>query len=245
MTFYLLVPAIGAVLGRFARRRGRVWAALGAAAVLGLCAQAGAAAWTGVDPHSGAGTLGTSILGHAAWFAVGGGLAVVAETDPSKLLGPVRRWLTFACANPGVVVLTAGVLYLLAATPLAGPVDLQAPTVAQAVCKELLYAVIATLLVLAATSPVRGTVAMAAAGSPAARWLGDASYPVFLWHVLILQVLYLVTSRSLFTGGFTATLAAVTALSVVVARMSVGLLERPVLVWAHRRTRDAAPAGTP
>ncbi|UIJ33831.1 acyltransferase [Allobranchiibius sp. GilTou73] len=250
VTFYVLVPVIGTVLGRLARRPRRVWPVLGATLLAGLCAQGASAAWTGVDPHSGAGVLATSVLGHAGWFAAGAALAVLTETGPSALASPVRRWLDFARTNPGVVALGAALLFLLAATPLAGPVDLHAPTPAQAVVKELLYTGIAALLVLAATSPVRGTVARAVAGSPAARWLGDASYPVFLWHVLALQVVYLVTSRALFTGAFTTTLVAVTALTIVVARVSVGLVERPVLAQAHRRTRsaprqDTAPAGTP
>ena len=250
VTFYVLVPLIGTALGRLARRPRRVWAVLGGTLLLGLCAQGASAAWTGVDPHSGAGVLATSVLGHAGWFAAGAALAVLAETGDSGVPASVRRWLDFSGANPGVVVLGAALLFLLAATPLAGPVDLHAPTAAEAVTKELLYTAIAALLVLAATSPVRGTVARAAAGSPAARWLGDASYPVFLWHVLALQVVYLLTSRSLFTGAFTATLIAATALSVLVARASVALVERPVLAQAHRRTRsrpaeDTVPAGTP
>lgn len=249
VTFYVLVPVIGTALGRLAQRPRRVWPVLGGALLLGLVAQGASAAWTGVDPHSGAGVLATSVLGHAGWFAAGAALAVLSETGSIAVSTTAGRWLDFARTNPGVVVLGAALLYLLAATPLAGPVDLQSPTPAQAVVKELLYTAIAGLLVLAATSPVRGAVARAAAGSPAARWLGDASYPVFLWHVLALQVVYLVTSRGLFTGAFTTTLVAVTALSVVVARMSVSLVERPVLARAHQRTRSAAaedtvPAGT-
>lgn len=248
VTFYALVPVVGWVIGRVARDERRGWVVLGGIAILGLSAQAVSAAWTLADPHSAAGILGTSVLGHAAWFASGAALAVLSESERLSLtpgsLTPYR-WVAFARTNPGVVALCAGVLYLLASTPLAGPVDLQAPTVAQAVVKEALYAAIAGLLVLAAISPVRGVLARAAAGSPAARWLGDASYPLFLWHVLVLQVLYLLTGRDLFTGGFVLTLVATTTISMLVARASVTLLERPALTRAHLWTRDTVPAGTP
>lgn len=247
VTFYALVPAIGWVIGTVARTARNGWMLLAAVAGVGVATQAVSTAWTRADPHTISGVLATSVLGHAAWFAAGAALAVLAEGDRAlSIESPTRhRWMVFTRGNPGVVFLAAGLLYLLASTPLAGPVDLRAPSVAQSVVKEVLYTLIAGLLVLAATSPVRGVLARAAAGSPAARWLGDASYPVFLWHVLVLQVLYLLTGRALFSGGFTWTLIATTAISVMVARASVTLLERPTLALAHRWTRDAAPADTP
>ncbi|XAS75154.1 acyltransferase [Dermatophilaceae bacterium Sec6.4] len=247
VTFYAFVPAIGWVIGTVARNARNGWVLLAAIAGVGVATQAGSSAWTRADPQSISGVLATSVLGHAAWFAAGAALAVLAEFDrASGIASPTRhRWIVFARGNPGVVFLASGLLYLLASTPLAGPVDLRASSVAQSVVKEVLYTLIAGLLVLAATSPVRGVLARAAAGSPAARWLGDASYPVFLWHVLVLQVLYLLTGRALFSGGFTWTLIATTVISVMVTRVSVTLLERPALTLAHRWTRNAAPADIP
>lgn len=242
-TFYVLVPVIGTLLGRAAREARRGWIAVGAAVLAGMALQGVAAAWILEAPGSRAGVLGLSVLGHASWFAVGAAVALLAEIDPDQLPVGMRRWITFGRLNPGVLTLAAALLYLVACTPLTGPIDLRSLSVGQAVAKETLYAAIAGLLLLAATSPVRGALAMAAAGSPAARWIGDTSYPLFLWHVLILQILYVSTGRALFTGQFTWTLIVVVSVSVVLARASVNLLERPVVVQAHRLTRAAEPTG--
>lgn len=243
-TFYVLVPVLGTLLGRVARKAHLGWLVVGVVFLAGVTVQGYAAAWILAAPGSGAGILGLSVLGHASWFAVGAAVALLAEIDTSQLPSRMERWVLFGRLNPGVPTLGAALLYLLACTPLTGPSNLESLTVGQAVVKELLYAAIGGLLLLAATSPVRGVLAMAVAGSPAAKWVGDTSYPLFLWHVLMLQVFYVGTGRALFSGQFVSTLVIVTAVSVIVARVSVNVLERPVVVAAHRLTRAAAPAST-
>ena len=113
----------------------------------------------------------------------------------------------------------------------------------EALAAEVLYGLVAACLLLAgttrglsetiSTSPLAGT----------ARWLGDTSYGVLLWHVLVLQVVFAVLDLRLFAAPFAATLLLVTIVSVGLAHLSWLVLERPVLRRAHRST--AAPERQP
>lgn len=238
VTFYLLVPGIGTALGRLLQRSRRsVYGVLACVAVAGVLTQALTAAWTRVDPTSHAGVLGTSVLGHAAWFAAGAALAVAVQTgqlDRLRVVG-VGTWLGAAC-----------LVYLVASSGVAGPRDLHAPTVGQAAAKELLYALLAGLLLLASVRGPSDERWAAVADSPVSRFVGGISYGVFLWHVLVLQVIYLASGWALFTGPFAAVLFAVLVFSCLIAWASAALVEQPVLSRAHRRSRTPrvpAPQG--
>lgn len=229
-TFYLLVPVIGTWLGRSLLRRSSrsVYAVLAGVGVAGVVIQALVAAWTQHSPTTHAGVLGTSVFGHAAWFAVGAALAVAVQSDDLERLREigVGTWLG-----------AAAVIYLVASSGIAGPRDLHAPTVAQAACKEALYTLLAALLLLAAVRGPSDARWTAIARSSVNRRFGDISYGVFLWHVLVLQVIYLASGWTLFTGPFSAVLFAVLVFSGMAAAASTSLVEQPVLRWVHRRTR--------
>ncbi len=246
VTFYLFIPVVGVLLGRLARR-GRAHLAVAVAAALGLAIQ-GVATWCSrVGATTVGGVLATSVAGHLAWFAAGASLALGSAGVTPTVGERVRRWWRAVGDSPSTLVALAGFCYLLASGPIAGPRGLQVPSVAEAVTKEALYAVIAVCLLRAAeqgpsaTSPVAAWIAR----SPATRWLGDISYGVFLWHVVLLQVLYLATGQSLFSGGFWWMLVAVTSLTVLVAWASAAWLEMPLLAWIHRRTRTSTPPPRP
>src|SRR5690606_969539 len=99
----------------------------------------------------------------------------------------------------------------------------------ESVAAEVLYGLVAGCLLLAATS--RGLTEWLADSPLAgpARWLGDTSYAVFLWHVLVLQVSFAVLDLRLFAAPFVLTLVLTTVVSVGLAHLSWSLLERPVL----------------
>lgn len=229
VTFYLFVPFLGTAIGRLLRRSARsVYGVLGGVAVAGVVIQALVAVWTQHSPTTHAGVLGTSVLGHAAWFAAGAALAVAVQRADLERLRDVGvgTWLGAAC-----------VVYLIASSGIAGPRDLHAPTVGQAVAKEVLYTLLAALLLLAAVRGPSDERWRVIADSAVNRFVGDISYGVFLWHVLVLQVIYLASGWQLFTGPFSAVLFAVVVFSALIAWASASLLEHPVLQWAHRRTR--------
>jgi len=229
VSFYVLVPVIGTALGRLLRRSPRaVYGALGATVVGGVVIQGLTAVWTQHAPTSHAGVLGTSVLGHAAWFAAGAALAVAVQAghlDRLREIG-VGTWLG-----------AAGVVYLIASSGVAGPRDLHPPTVAQAMTKEAIYALLAGLLLLAAVRGPSDERWGAIAAAPATRFVGDISYGVFLWHVLVLQLIYLASGWQLFTGGFSAVLFAVLVFSTLIAWASAAVVEQPILRRVHRRTR--------
>ncbi len=248
VTFYLLVPVAAALcaplvrgLGpaRAARRLLLVCAVVG---VVGLTTQTLAHA---VPDEDLAGVLATSALGHAAWFALGVAITVVLEAERAGV--PVSRTpaLEVLRTSPGTLLLLAGVLWLLASTPVAGPRGLDVARPGEALAAEVLYGLVAGCLVLAATtrglsewlaeSPVAG----------ACRWLGDISYAVFLWHVLVLQVAFAALGLPLFDAPFWSTLLLVTVVSVGLAHLSWTLLERPVLALAHRERAAAEPRPAP
>lgn len=212
VVFYAVVPLLGPLIGRAARHHARHTAwALMAIAAAGML----------VRPT------------HLAWFAVGALVAVWRE----------RGLLPGRPERPGTWLLLTAVIYLVASSPLAGPVGLTAATTRQAVTKEALYAVLAGLALAVATTPLqRGSGPLAAlADHRLTRWSGDVSYGVFLWHVLVLQLLYRGTGLGLFTGLFWPVLCVVTTVSVGLAAASRRWVERPAMNWARCRTAAMGP----
>lgn len=232
ITFYGLCPVLGVVLGRLADRGDRaVFGALAGVALLGIVLQTLSTVWSRAGSHWAAGVLGRSVLGHLAWYAAGAAIAVV-------LTGPRERWQRLS-SRPAACAAAALVVLLVMATPLGGPVDLHLPTPGQAALKEAAYAVLAGLLVLAAMGRPRGELAQAAIDTGVARCAGDLSYAVFLWQVLVLQLIYVTTGQPLLTGSFWLVLIAVSTITLMVAAVSSYLVEQPLLRWAHRRWPSA------
>lgn len=91
----------------------------------------------------------------------------------------------------------------------------------------------AALLLLAATRP-EGPLRVLA--RPRARWLGDVSYGVFLWHMPLIVALQPLTAsiglRS--DAAFVALCALVVPASLVLGWASRRFLEEPAIAWAHR-----------
>lgn len=234
VTFYVFVPVLGRALGVLSRAgTRRAYAALACLALLSLAIQ-GWAASGGSAPHSS--VLATSVIGHAGWFCVGAALTVAlvhGDLDRARL------------PSPGVLLGAAAVVYLLASSGLAGPRGLQPPSAAQAMSKEVLYAVIAGLLLTAATHPGGDERWARLAVNPVNRWLGRISYGVFLWQVLVLQVIYLLLDRAPLSGPFGSVAFATVVFSCLLGAASAQLIERPAIRWAHRRTaRSPQPART-
>jgi len=81
----------------------------------------------------------------------------------------------------------------------------------------------------------------------AARGLGDISYGVYLWHLLVIGfvVTTLGFSPNQTTGAFLTLLAATLTGSLVLATLSLVFVERPCIRWARRRSRRIERPGQP
>ena len=221
--FYLVLPLLAALALRCCRQP--VWALAGLMALSPLW-------WValslpgGLDPQA----ADLWLPGYLDWFGAGMLLALVQVQATVSTPTGWRLGLRQLAAAPGTCWALALVGLALATSTLAGPPDLTTPTGAEHVVKNLLYAGIAVLVVLPLTlRPATGSPVDRALGSRPVRWLGEVSYGVFLWHLLLLHALTTLRHQALFTGSWLTTFVLVWLASVGVASLSYLLLERPLL----------------
>lgn len=237
VVFYLLLPVVAGALARRRRRRAS-WAVLVGVAAAGWV-------WTGLCAADVLPVRGAQWLpGHADWFVSGLLLATLADDAHRRPDGRAGRlWRDFR-DSPAALLAVATGLAVLATTPLAGPRTLALTTPGQAVAKEVLYAAVATLLVLAALVAGPRTRTARLLGARPARWCGHVGYGVFLYHLLVLDAVRRVLDVPLFGGHALAVGSLTVAVSLAVAGLSWHLVERPVLDrWS--RPVSAAPDREP
>lgn len=231
VAFYLVLPwlarGLGRVGGRSAAGLRREVAALIALAAISVV-------WWAVVAEGGS-TMGLWLPGYLGWFAAGMSLAVWSAGRERGLLahGP----LDDLAAAPGTAWVAAMALFLVAATPIAGPYGLQLPTTGTAVTKNIVYAAIAFLVVLPAvlapaTRPSQRVVSVLGSGLP--RYLGQISYGIFAYHVALLGLVERVIDHKPFGGQFFLLWAATLGVSVALATLSFYVVERPIIRWGRR-----------
>ena len=148
-------------------------------------------------------SAGMWLPAHLASFAVGMGLAVLAEAG-------VR------CPATVTLPLAFGA-FLLVSTPVAGAVAMGPVRIWEPLIKTVLYAAVATLAVAAAGLDDRGLADRVLASRPMV-WLGEISYEIFLLHVLVMAVVLGEVLRwPLFTGSMAGLFAATLAVTLPLA----------------------------
>ncbi|MDC5695865.1 acyltransferase [Intrasporangium calvum] len=237
IAFYLALPLIAVLLARVPGTA-HSWAARSSRIL--LVAIPAAVAWiVWVHVDEGAGHRGLWLPAFLGWFGVGMGLAV---WNAARTAG-VRRagWLDHLAGSPGTCYGTAGALYLVLSTRLAGPLDLAEPTLSAAVVKNLGYAILGGLLVLPAvrSGPAASHSLVALTGS-ATRQLGAISYGIFCYHLIALDLAERMLGHATFDGQFVELLILTTALTLPMAWLSHRFVELPVMRWG-RRYRWGAP----
>src|SRR5699024_4562801 len=74
------------------------------------------------------------------------------------------------------------------------------------------------------------------------QFLGKISYPIFLWHVAILGLMFPLTGISLFSGHFILIFILTVAFTIAVSYASYELVEEPARRYFHGRTLQATAA---
>ena len=227
IAFYVVLPLVVVLLER-ARRRHRdlpvaILAGTAVAAVVVLA----------LVP---VGEVGDDLLVErwlpARWpnFAVGMLLAEVVLRPQGRF---AARVVALSRDTVGCLVV-AGAAFLLATTPIAGPLTLGPVSGAQLSVRLALSTVVAGLL-LAPLVLGRDDAYSAALASGPARGVGQVSYGLFLWHLPVFAALYAVSGATFFTGGIVPLLAVGLPLSLGLAWLSHLAVERPAMRWAARR----------
>lgn len=175
------------------------------------------------------------------WFVLG---MVLASLPAARSVGAWPRLSRLAeelAAAPGTCWMIAGILFALSMTPVAGPYSLEEATTSQWLAKHLLYGATAFFMLL----PLVGV------GNPRhplrlvltdrrVRWLGEISYGVFLFHLVLMFVLVDALNLKLFQGGFGTLFPLTVLVAIVAATISYRFIERPSQSYIRRRTRRGA-----
>lgn len=233
--FYLVLPLAGRLLTRRRPTRRRVLAEL---AILVALVPLGAA-WMASARSLGTERAGLWLPGYVGWFGIGMAFALWHVARAHGLLGP--SVLDRLAALPGTVWAGAAAIYLIAATPLAGPYNLLPSTGGEAFMKSILYAAAAAGVILPAVGLGEGRVGRVLGGR-VGHYLGDISYGVFCYHVIVLGLISDALDFGVFTGRFGLRLVLTLAVSIAVATASYYLMERPILRLGRRDRRyDVSP----
>lgn len=165
--------------------------------------------------------------GYFAWFAAG---MLLAEYSTSS-----RTWMHRVMGHRVFAASIAVVAFALSATPLAGPEGLVRPEPWQFAVKVTLGAILA----FAMLSPL----VLADEGRkhrvlehPVTLALGRWSYGIFIWHLVVLAMVFPVFGLIPFSGHFLLVLVVTVGLSIPVAAASYALIEEP----ARRALRSRA-----
>jgi len=241
--FYLVLPLIGWVIVRSTRRRWRPGLLLAAMLALMLVPLAWYLFLYNVSgPVWVTGSIWLpAFLG---WFGGGMALAVIrVHLDHGDVDDSSPWWLAEELGRrPFTCWALAGVTFFAAMTPIAGPPSLVASTSGQSYTRQMLYVIMAMALAWPAIFG-RSPVTEALLGNPVARFAGDISYGVFLYHLVVLEGVMDLLDNQQFTGKVLQVLPLTLVGAVAVATVSFRFLERPLIQRAHRyRPRAAAPA---
>ncbi|MDT0301651.1 acyltransferase family protein [Streptomonospora wellingtoniae] len=197
-------------------------------------------------------------------FAVGMALAVLGEWAwrESGRDGPVRRLCRTLPRNAALCWVLAGICYLVAATPAAGPrfvgsTGLWISLVSMAVAMGFAFFAVAPVALRperpGGPPPFRagrGAWLEAFLAHRVMRYLGRVSYGIFLWQFVVLYLWREFTGEDIFTGSFWMDLVPVAAGTVLMADLTHRFVERPVRRWygsvgSRRLSRPTARRRTP
>lgn len=188
---------------------------------------------------------GLWLPGFIGWFGLGMALAL---WQVSRALGVLRFSIVDEAARHPWTTWTLAVgIFLVAGSPIAGPYTLVASTPTSAFIKSLLYAIFAALVILPAVgvageedpAPVR------ALGGRVGKFLGDISYGIFCYHLIVLYLTERAMNHQVFGGNFWQLWVSTVVGSIILASISFYGLERPLMRRARQADRRQRPSDAP
>ncbi len=193
----------------------------------------------------------TWLPAYLGWFAVGLALALAHVHFQRSPGSRAEGWLRTLGRQPGTCWVAAGGLFLACATPLAGATLLYRATPAESLTKNLLYGLIAGLIVLTGIFTVPSSRYVSVMSLAPLRHLGHISYSLFCLHLPVLQLVMVVGDFELFGGRGLELWAITAAISLLAAELLYRAVERPFLrlknlppPWRRPRSGAAATNGT-
>ncbi len=250
ISFYVALPLIAWLTGR--RHRGDPDAS--ARWQLTILAIGIALAWLYTSVRV-SGVVGSADLaaywlpGFIDWFALGMAAAVIQVRLRMPAPPGWMRSIRSVAGATAWCLLIAASLYVIASTPLAGPLTFSPAEPSSLVVKHILYAIIAAFLLLPGflgvgdtdpTEPPSRSAWARLLAHPVVVYLGTISYGIFLWHLVLLRLIQGGLNIPVFGGGFWFLWPLVILSSVLVASLSWFAVERPLQRWSHRPRRTAA-----
>ncbi len=259
VSFYLLLPLLALVLARMAARGGddvtrrARWLLIGVAglAVVGTLALI-PQFYPEPQPH-----LHSWLPRSLGLFAVGMALAVLAEwawREPG-VDGPVRQLCRTLARSPALCWSLALILYLLAATPAAGPRFFGIEGIWTALFSmtvTLLFAFFVVAPVALLPAPSADPDAPRWSGGQwlgtllrhrVVRYLGRISYGIFVWQFVVIYLWREFTGQQVFTGTFIFDLVPVIAGTVLLAAVTYRWVEAPSRRWYNAVSAHPGRAG--
>jgi peptidoglycan/LPS O-acetylase OafA/YrhL len=243
VTFYLVLPLLMLVmLGRGSPSPRRIVAIL-ALGTLFSC-------WWNLSLGGAVDSVtdGTPLLwlpAHLTWFLVGIGLAAVHVFEEAGGRSRFRSGLVALGRMPGACWTMATGLFLVAATPLGGPIILLVATPTQSLLKHLLYAAVAGLVVLPGVFALRDSRYFRVMSTPWLRHLGHISYSTFCIHLLVLAAVRAMLDHQLFTGDFARIWVLTVLLSLAASEILYRVVEKPGLRLKNLGRKNGRPADRP
>jgi len=232
--FYVALPLLGWLLTRgepTSNRLGLVCLLLVATPLLG-------ATWMGFSAAYAHPLWALWLPGFIGWFGLGMLLALweVAMSTGRLRLGVLPNLIT----HRGTVWGLAVALYFVAMSLLAGPYSLLPPTPGEAMTKSLLYSAFGFLIVLPAAFPLldRSKVGTPDPVGRATTFLGNISYGIFCYHLIVLKLVEAAIGHEAFRGNFVTLWTLTVAGSILVATCSYYLIERPIIRWGRTMHRS-------
>ena len=185
------------------------------------------------------GTPGLWLPAFASWFAAGIALALLHVQFQLGQLPRAAHWVVELGRQPGVCWVLIAALFLMSATPLAGPVMFQVGTHGQILTKQFLYAAVGILMVITGIFGVNGAYARVMS-SRLLGHLGHISYGIFSIHLVMMSLVYRFTDYEVFFGDTLKVWALTLVLTIAAAELLYRAVERPGVRFGHRGTPKSA-----